>query len=181
MLFFDKPRLIIFLRRNALEIYKGNVKTAEVNYPPNTIRFLEIVDLNIFEKFILGILPQKHEGQKIILMLDSDMAFYKVFPRTTAAEEEVEIKNFIGKIPFTTEQLTIKKIMSDKEFAIVAITRNLYLPIANMLKKAGFMVEAVVPISMFGKIDSESPLNQKGIWQKINDNKTIAKGDFLRG
>lgn len=180
MLFFDKSRLIIFLRRNSLEIYKGNEKTADVNYPANIIRYLEIVDVSAFEKFIIGILPQKGQGQKIMIILDGDMVFQKIFPRASQAEEETEIQNFIKKIPFAVEQLAIKKIVNDKEFAIIAITRNLYQPILDILGKSGFQIEAVVSVSIFGDIESGQPLNQKGIWQKVNDNKLIEMGNFLK-
>ncbi|MFA5933456.1 MAG: hypothetical protein WCV81_04235 [Microgenomates group bacterium] len=180
MLFFNKPKLIIYLKRNSLEVYKGSEKTADVTYPFGAVRHLEIMDVDAFEKFIFGIFPQGNRGgQKITLVLSSDMVFQKVFPHNPA-EEQRQIQNFLEKIPFDPTQLEIKKIANEKDLAVVAITKNLYLPVKRILEKIGFTVETVVPASVLGNVTQDTPLNQKDIWQKVNDSKIITTANFLR-
>lgn len=178
MLFFGKPGLILYLKRNSLELYKNGEKTADVTYPENCVNFLEIANPMLFGSFLLRVLPP--QGQNIIIVLSADMVFQKVFPRKTPAEEETEIQNFIEKIPFDLTKIEIKKIANDRQLAIVAITKNLYQPVKDILVKAGFTVDAVVPASIFGDVSEETSLNNKDIWPKVLDNKILATGNFLK-
>lgn len=176
MNFFDDSKLIILLRRNTIEFFDQKAKSlAKIEFPKELVRQMEISDNKKFEFFLTESLMKYHLGSKsAVIVLANEIVFEKIMPINNSSQLEQE---FIDMIPFSPQQIKVKKIIIHNWMVFLAI--NIYF--CQEVKKAlsnFFKIEAMVPLSIFGEFDNSYPIDQDKIKQMLGGSNLIKEGDF---
>ena len=177
---FNK-NFVLFLKRDSLELYLANSDGPKnkLSFPPEIIKYEEIIDEAKFENLISSFLQKELvSNQKVIILLSQDILFQKTISAKDKNLEEAEIKKFTDEIPFDTSKSAYIKIASGDNIFLVATNKKLYSPIAAACEKLNSQVEAVIHSTIFG-ISKDLPLTKNDIAQIIKNPKLVNASNFL--
>ena len=177
---FNK-NFVLFLKRDSLELYLANSDGPKnkLSFPPEIIKYEEIIDEAKFENLISSFLQKELvSNQKVIILLSQDILFQKTISAKDKNLEEAEIKKFTDEIPFDVSKTATVKVPTTAGLNIIATNKKLYLPIATACEKLNSQVEAVIPSTIFG-ISKDLPLTKNDIAQIIKNPKLVNASNFL--
>src|SRR3989344_7681488 len=179
---FSNPVIIIYLKRNSLEVYSQKTRgvQARLDFPPNYEKDQEIIDLEKFEQLISNFLSKLSlNGKKVIIVISSENLFEKTIPLSDRTKEETAAKKFFEEIPFDLQKIAKKQIRTKNGLNLIAANKNLYDGIIHVLQNLQTEISAAVPATMFGV--TASTLTGEDI-KKISSNTEMLKtSDFLSG
>ena len=179
---FSNPVIIIYLKRNSLEVYSQKTRgvQARLDFPPNYEKDQEIIDLEKFEQLISNFLSKLSlNGKKVIIVISSENLFEKTIPLSDKTKEETAAKKFFEEIPFDLQKIAKKQIRTKNGLNLIAANKNFYDSIVHVLQKLQVEIRAAVPSTMFGI--TASTLTSEDI-KKISSNPEMLKtSDFLSG
>src|SRR3990167_711883 len=171
---FNK-KVILFLKRDSVALYIADSEGPKnrLSFPPEIIKYEEILDEEKFESLITSFLQKEiTPNQKVTILLSPDILFQKTISQKDKNLEDAEIKKFIDEIPFDTSKTATIKVPTTDGLNLIATNKKLYLPIVTACEKLNSQVEAVIPISLFG-ITKNLPLAKNDIDQILNNSKLV--------
>ena len=174
-------KTILLLKRDSLELYiaDGEGPKNRLTFPPEIIRYEEILDETKFESLIASFLQKEiAPNQKVTILLSPDILFQKIIPQKDKNSEDAEIKKFADEIPFDISKTATVKIPTTDGLNLIATNKKLYLPIINAVEKTKCQVETIVPSTLFG-ITKNLPLTKNDIAQIFKNPKLANAGNFL--
>lgn len=178
-MFFDNPKIIIYLKANCFQIYKQDKESGDAfDFPPEVVKNQEIFDTKKLKTLIdeyLNNLPDKK--QKALLVLGEDIIYEKKLSVETE-DLEHQIEDFFNKVPFDNFKLIKKVIKEGNEVRLIAVNKELFESIGDVFEDKGWTILGVVPISIFG-IESASALTQDEVSIILKSSDKIQKGDLL--
>src|SRR3989344_9022533 len=149
---FNK-KVILFLKRDSVELYiaDGEGPKNRLSFPPEIIKYEEILDEEKFESLITSFLQKEiAPNQKVTVLLSPDILFQKTITQKDKNLEDAEIKKFTDEIPFDASKTATVKIPTTGGLNIIATNKKLYSPIVTACEKINSQVEAVIPSTIFG-------------------------------
>ena len=177
---FNK-KVILFLKRDSLELYiaDGDGPKNRLQFPPEIIKYEEILDEAKFESLITSFLQKElAPNQKVTILLSPDILFQKTISSQDITIQESEVKKFTDEIPFDASKTATIKVPAVDGLNLIATNKKLYLPIATAVEKTNSQVEAVIPSTLFG-IAKNLQLTKVDIAQIFKNPKLANAGNFL--
>ena len=177
---FNK-KVILFLKRDSVELYiaDNDGPKNRLSFPPEIIKYEEILDEAKFESLITSFLQKElASNQKVTVLLSPDILFQKTISQKDKNSEEAEIKKFTDEIPFDASKTATVKIPTTGGLNIIATNKKLYSPIVTACEKINSQVEAVIPSTIFG-IAKNLQLTKNDIAQILKNPKLVNAGNFL--
>ena len=177
---FNK-KVILFLKRDSLELYTadGEGPQNRLSFPPEIIKYEEILDEAKFESLITSFLQKElAPNQKVTILLSPDILFQKTITAADKTIQENEVKKFTDEIPFDASKTATIKVPAVDGLNLIATNKKLYLPIATAVEKINSQVETVIPSTLFG-IAKNLQLTKVDIAQVLKNPKLANAGNFL--
>lgn len=135
------------LTSNSLLIFS---KTAQVtlSFPPEIIRFQEIVDRKAFETLVKNFFAKAGGGEGIFFLGD-EVVYAKNKENSAISNFDEEAKVFFEKIPFQKDFLAKKIVKLKKQTFFFAAHRDYFTTIIRIIRSYGWDVKYVVPLPLF--------------------------------
>ncbi|MBI2337945.1 LytR C-terminal domain-containing protein [Candidatus Daviesbacteria bacterium] len=178
MFSFNKNPALIYIQKNALDIYIGG-EEKHLEFPPDTVSDSDILDLEKYQKLIEDfILSEKIKKQKAILVLSGEIVYQKVVPLIDKKILDERMADFASMIPIEHEKLFKKSIEIEDNIQLFAVNKNLFEKIIEILEKLKFEVLAVVPLHVYS---SDNSIDQDLIKKVYSDQKLLKSSNFISG
>ena len=177
---FSNPVIIIYLKRNSLEVYTQKTQgvQARLDFPPNYEKDQEIIDIEKFDQLISNFLSKLSlNGKKVIIVISSENLFEKTIPLSDRTKEETAAKKFFEEIPFDLQKIAKKQIRTKNGLNLIAANKNFYDSIVHVLQKLQVEIKAAVPSTMFGI--TASTLTGEDIKKITSSPEMLKTSDFL--
>jgi hypothetical protein len=179
-MFSAKPTILIVLRAKSLEFYNGHEEEKEIlDFPPKVLKKDNIVDWEKFEMLIEEFLARNSlKKQHAIMVLSKDILFEKTIPNTTVEIEAAETQKYLKKIPYDEKDIVTKKLKDEQNTYLVSTYKDFYQSIKYILEKFGWMIEQVVPITMFEDFDSDKTFDYAEVNLILSNRDMLKVGDM---
>lgn len=176
MLFFEKLPVLIFIRKNAIDLLFGS-KQQTLQLPVDTIANFEIVNSEKYEKMITGFLSSAHfNRQSIFIVLSDEIIFQKIIPAAEIANIDQITQDFLDITPIEPEKLAKKSVKSGDRIHLLTTNKRLFELVIELVEKKGGRVLAVVPLTVF---TNDSILTQQIVKKICASKNLVADTDFL--
>ena len=175
---FSKPKLYLYLKRNALEIYKesGDGPPQKLDFPKDIEKNEEIINPAKFEQLITGTLKTLvSRGQKVIIILSDEVIFQKIISAPGENADD-KIQKFLGELPFDPAQIAQREIATKNGLHLIAANKDLYEPIIKVVGTLKGKTESVIAATLFGM--SGATLQSK-VFENIDKNGDLVKDSNL--
>lgn len=180
-MFSAKPTILIVLRKKSLEFYNGHDEEKEIlEFPPKVLKKDDIVDWEKFEMLIEEFLARNSlKKQRAIMVLAKDILFEKTIPNTDSAIEEAETAKYLKKIPYEEKDIITKKLKDEQNTYLVSTYKDFYQSIKYILEKFGWVIEQVVPVTMFEDFDSDKTFDYAEVNLILSNKDMLKIGDMI--
>lgn len=175
-------KLIIYLRRNSLEVYRENTEgyLGRLEFPPETAKDEEIIDKAKFEELIESFLTKlATKEKKALIVLSDDVLFQKTIPLSDEKTEATDIQEFFAEVPFDPQKISRKQIRTKNGVNLFAVNKDLFLAAAGVLSKMQKEVQAAVPATIFGTNATSTALTKQDINNITSKQDLINQSNFL--
>lgn len=173
------PPTAIYIDRDKLSFC--DIKTSSLlvfNYPPSTVKDLEIINHDELSKQLLTFIEQHQIAPTdLIFILSPNVAFEKDLSHLSEDERQNQTHIFLDVIPFSSVSSRLFHIGTD--YKLVAINRDLYESIKTAFEFAGFSVTAVVPNFVLGSIGVKDGFNFEACRVIVKRPDFITENSFL--
>lgn len=183
-MFFNSRKILIYLKRNSLEVYfpDSEEESVVLKFPDNVVSHLEIINQDSYEKLLIDFLSQfedkKHE---VILSLSPDLYFEKVIEIEEGKEiEDKDISTFFDNLPFEDFKISKKIVTLDTNLFLYGTNKLLYEQLIKFLSQKNWYVTFVSPIGIFFDIsDASGPLSLEIINQILSSKDLLKLSNLL--
>ncbi len=163
MSFFSHPALVLFLKRQSLDVFDRKGQKQHLDFPLEVVGNEEIKDLSRFETLLLEFFKQagvkKNNG---LLVLAEEILFQKQL--TPPVENEADLlQTFLDQVPFPNEALKYKIYRDKSKTLFVAVNKNLHEAVRNVLKKTNSSATAIIPVSLLTTITNKNDLQSSEV------------------
>ena len=175
---FGQNKVIIYLKRNSLELIKDGHDTpsSHLDFPPNIAKWEEIIDRAKFENLLSSfLLKEISKREKIIILLSDEVVFQKTFPKDQIITDG-DFQKFVAAIPFDPLNLSAKQVKTQNELYFTGTNKTLYEIVVSLLAQHKIKVQAVVPAIIFGIND---PLISNNLSNITSNSKLLKAANFL--
>ena len=179
---FFSSKLIIYLRRNTLEVYRQNSQGSlgKLEFALSTTRDEEVINQTKFEESIFTFLTKLAlKEKKALIILSDEVLFAKTIPLSNEETEAKQAEDFFNQVPFDPQKVAQKTVKTKNGVSLFATNKNLFLAVLNALGKMQIDVDAVVPATMFGITQSTAALPKADLNKITSDSSIIEASDFL--
>lgn len=179
---FSSSKLIIYLRRNTLEVYRQNTEGSlgKLEFAPNSAKDEEVINQAKFEESISTFLTKLSlKEKKSLIILSDEVLFAKTIPLSNEQDEAKQAQDFFNEVPFDPQKIAQKTVKTKNGVNLFATNKNLFLAALNALGKRQIDVDAVAPATMFGITQSAAALSKDDLKKIISDSSIIEASDFL--
>lgn len=142
---------VIFLARDKINYYDTSLAAPlTFAFSKDFINDLEVVNSVSLHLQIKSFIDNhKISPAQVVLVLSPDVYFGKDFPDNPEFHQDIELQKFIDTVPFENASTKIYKLATGSK--LLATNADMYQNIKAAFEKAGFVIEAVVPIFILGK------------------------------
>ena len=176
-------RLIIYLRRNSLEVYHEGAEgyLGRLEFTPDSAKDEEVIDESKFEELIATFLNKLAlKENKALIVLSDDVLFQKTLPLSDDQTVQKQTDEFFGEVPFDVQKISTRAVQTKNAVNLFATNRLLYEACANALSKLQKETEAVVPATMLGITQGVQALTKEDL-EKIGNGDLVEASNFLTG
>ncbi len=180
---FDKPKAIIYLRRNALELYtnksQGNLE--KLQFPAELVSSEEILDQEGFGRFLNDFFTKvTSKNQNTVIVLSDEVTFSESIDLSKISNEQLEDekKQFFESVPVDLHELSRLEVVYKGSLFLAACNKKLYESVLKSLLALGGAVEFIVPAFIFG-ISPNGPLTSTDIHKILSDHEALKASNLL--
>ena len=179
-MFSAKPTILIVLRSKSLEFYNGHEEEKEIlEFPPKVLKKDDIIDWEKFEIVIEEFLARNSlKKQHAIMVLAKDVLFEKTIPNIDIEKAAVEEAKFLKSIPYDEKDVVTKKLKDEQNTYLVSTYKDFYQSIKYILEKFGWVIEQVVPVTMFEDFDSDKTFDYAEVNLILSNKDMLKIGDM---
>lgn len=151
-MFFSKKKVILYFRKNSLELYTQDGRRDSVLEITDALfKNNQVVDANAFKEEILSFIAKSDIGRaEGIVLFSEDIVFKKALPRMNTDTQKLEIETFFNDISSKLKDLSKNLYTLDHETILVAVDKKLSAVIHDAAHHMGWDILSVVPISLLG-------------------------------
>lgn len=161
-----KQKGALWLDKTGLSLYLENKPFLRLNFPPEMINDLEIIDRLKLQNLIHSFVNQNNLSfLSLIVIITAEVLFEKDWnlPQTDTQLKEEE--DFLDSIPF--ENILEHSWIKDNKKKLIATNQDLITTLEDCFEKENCNFMAVFPYSLFGAgVRDESV---KEIWKKLDN------------
>ncbi len=160
-----KQNGVLWLDKAGLSLYLEKKPFIRLNFTPDTVSNLEIIDKLKLENLVHSFISQNNLGGiSLILIIASDILFEKDWTLPLTDAQVKEEADFIDNVPF--ENIVTHTWTKDGKKKLVAVNQDMISVLKVSFEKDEGRIVAVFPYSLFGaNIRNESV---REIWKKLN-------------
>lgn len=179
-MFSAKPTILIVLRAKSLEFYNGHEEEKEIlEFPPKVLKKDDIVDWEKFEILIEEFLARNSlKKQHAIMVLAKDVLFEKTIPNEDLEKVTEQETKFLKSIPYDEKDIVTKKLKDEQNTYLVSTYKDFYQSIKYILEKFGWVIEQVVPVTMFEDFDSDKTFDYAEVNLILSNKDMLKIGDM---
>jgi len=178
MIFENKPKLVLYLKRQLLQLYNSDGSGSILKIPLQIINNLEVIDSSGLDKLISGFAASLNlKNEKAVLILSDEVLFRKTFQKNNF--NETEEKAFLNELPFDPLKISKKQISIDNLILTIATNKELYLSIKKSFEKTRIIILRAIPISINSNDNAVENLTIDQIKLAINSIEMFKPLDFL--
>jgi hypothetical protein len=112
------------------------------------------------------------------MVLSKDILFEKTIPNATAEIEATETQKYLKKIPYDEKDIVTKKLKDEQNTYLVSTYKDFYQSIKYILEKFGWVIEQVVPVTMFEDFDSDKTFDYAEVNLILSNRDMLKVGDM---
>ena len=179
-MFSAKTTAVLVLRAKSLEFYNGKEQQREsLQFPPKILKKDEIVDWEKFELLIEEFLARNSvKKQHAILVLAKDIIFEKTIPAGDAEKEKAEEEKFFKTIHYDEKDIVTKRFRDGDNIYLISTYKDFYQSVKYTFEKFGWVIEQVIPMSMFEDFDADKMLDYAEVNQILSHTDLLKVGDM---
>jgi hypothetical protein len=148
-----KPNALVYVRRNDLFIGGKHISAVKMTYPPESAKYLEIIDPDLF----IGTCSEFFSahglgGKRVLLVLDQTVVFTKSASLEGAEKDQIDaaIQEYLDSMPYEPGKRAIVHVIKDKVLHIYATNSDIYLALQEALKQSGVKkLTAITPAAVY--------------------------------
>lgn len=180
---FDKPKAIIYLRRNTLELYtdKSQGNFEKLQFPATLVSSEEILDQEGFGRFLNDFFTKvTSKNQNTVIVLSDEVTFSESIDLGKISTEQLEDekKHFFESVPVDLHELSRLEVVYKGSLFLAAANKKLYESILKSLLALGGTVEYIVPAFIFG-ISQNGPLTNTDIHKILSGHEALKASNLL--
>jgi Tfp pilus assembly PilM family ATPase len=147
------PTAVLFIDSNRIDAYNfaKNI-VVSLDFPQEIIRYTEILDREKLHMMVKSLIEtNKITPSSLIVILAKNILFTKDFAKDQKTEEQLDLQaqEFIDNVPF--ESVGSKIVPLEKGIRVIAANADLYESIMSTFQQAGFSIQSLLPITLFGE------------------------------
>jgi hypothetical protein len=149
-MFNQKSIIVLFIDRNRLQLFGGNLTGIVTLEIPNTvISDLDVISKDGFYTLIKQWVKQYNiVSSQLVLIFSESTYFEKLFSSAEHTQIETDVLKFFDIVPF--ESIWTKVYAADKGKRAVAISKSLYEAIHQGFSLQGLPTKSVIPAFALG-------------------------------
>lgn len=139
------PPLIIQVTQTGFIIFAPHLSdTIQVDYPPDTVRELEVINDKNLVSMIEGFIGQYQIPEsEVIIVLDASVYFEKEIAAQEPAEQDKFIQEFTQSVPL--ESVFVRKFEFKNQIKAIAFNKLFYKSLVRSLSERKFVPKILVP------------------------------------
>ncbi|MDQ3099383.1 MAG: LytR C-terminal domain-containing protein [bacterium] len=179
-MFLTQPKVVLFITPNSLKVYNTHQgKLSEIEFPQNTVKFLEIRDQQSLEKIITDAVHElKTPSKSALLVLSEDMYFRKDIP-LTSENKDTELATFYDSVPIEEKDIVQKEILLPNKVVALAIDPRLFQQVQSLFEKEGWKIYGVYPAAVFEIPPDQTELQDAQVISICKEYVHFKKDDLL--
>ncbi len=155
-------------------------KAEPLTFPETSVTKLEVLDDRQMVDLIAGFVAKVETKTKVAtLLLSPDILFQQSLPLTDLEDVKKQADNFFKEIPLPQECISKKTLTNDKEVYLLAANRDLYSFVKEGFEKAGWTIDAILPVSLFFGFAKDKEITKKDIETIYENEQLFQSANFL--
>lgn len=176
---FDKPKILIFLKRQSLLVVDGEGKIHTIQFPQEVVRDLEIVNHGNFVKLVSDLVKSiKAVKVEAIVIFAKEVIFEKLIDVSSGGSDELK-ESFFAQVPFDRESLLKKVIEEQKGVRLVCANGDFIKTLRLAFREFGIHITVAVPATIFAISASGNALSVADALAISRNKLALDKGNFL--
>lgn len=148
---------LIYLEKNRLFFYNNGKKVFKLDFAPQIVRDLEILNEDGFINLIFQFIDNlKAKPSRFLIVLSESVLFSNDTKEQNFAKVEVEFQSFIDLVPF--DNVLSKKYKTKDTIRMLATNGDLINTVSDSFEQKGFVNDGVVPVIVFGEFGARRGL-----------------------
>lgn len=178
---FDKPKIVLFIKRQSMQIVDSSGKIHELKFPEEVVQDLEIVNHGNFVKligdFIRSLRISKVEA---IVVFAKELLFEKFIENGIIGSKETE-GDFFSQVPFEKDRLLKKSIQEQKGVRLVCTNGDFIKTFRLAFKVFGIKISAAVPATIYAISGGGNAIGVADALAISRNKLTFETGNFIFG
>lgn len=146
---FDKPKIVLFIKRQSMQVVDYHGKIYELKFPEEAVRDLEIVNHGNFVKLVGDFIRSlKISKVEAIVVFAKELLFEKFIENGVIGSKEAE-EDFFLQVPFDKDRLLRRSIQEQKGVRLVCTNGDFIKTFRLAFKVFGIKIAAVVPATIY--------------------------------
>lgn len=178
---FDKPKIVLFIKRQSMQIVDSSGKIYELKFPEEAVRDLEIVNHGNFVKLVGDFIKSlKISKVEAIVVFAKELLFEKFIENGVIGSKEAE-EDFFSQVPFDKERLLRKSIQEQKGVRLVCTNGDFIKTFRLAFKVFGIKIAAVVPATIYAISGGGNAIGVADALAISRSKLTFETGNFISG
>lgn len=178
---FDKPKIVLFIKRQSMQVVDYHGKIYELKFPEEAVRDLEIVNHGNFVKlvgdFIRSLRISKVEA---IVVFAKELIFEKFIENGVIGSKEAE-EDFFSQVPFDKDRLLRKSIQEQRGVRLLGTNGDFIKTFRLAFKVFGIKIAAVVPATIYAISGGGNAIGVADALAISRSKLTYEAGNFIAG
>ncbi|MDE2025662.1 MAG: LytR C-terminal domain-containing protein [Patescibacteria group bacterium] len=164
------------LTNNSLQVFSKSTQ-ASLSFPPEVIRFQEILDRKAFETLVKNFFAKAGSGESVFFLAD-EVVYSQSKENATVSNVEEQARAFFEKIPFQQDFLAKKVIRLKKQTFFFATHRDYFTTIIKIVKSFGWDIKYIVPLPLFQSLLQGKQLTYSLLANIVKNKHILEAADF---
>lgn len=178
---FDKPKIVLFIKRQSMQIVDSSGKIHELKFPEEIVRELEIINHGNFVKLVGDFIRSlKISKVEAIVVFAKELLFEKFIENAVIGSKEAE-ESFFSQVPFEKDRLLSKSIQEQKGVRLVCTNGDFIKTFRLAFKVFGIKISAVVPSTIYAISGGGNAIGVADALAISRSKLTFETGNFISG
>ena len=146
-----KPNALVFVQRGGLMVAGKHVHQARLDFPPELVTNLELVNPTKFVEFCRQFFAGNNlQHKRVLMVLDNSLVFRKKIELDASGQPDALTEGFVAAMPFEQGTRACLAIQSKNLLQLLATNADLYNGIVAALEACGISkLVAIVPVAAY--------------------------------
>jgi hypothetical protein len=185
MFIFNKPDIILYIKKQALYVFRRKNGAADVlEFPKNIVFNMEVLDRERFGELAGSFFAEKKlKKNRALVLLSEEVVFRKIIAQEELGQDDEDnrkkFESFFDEVPFDPQKISEKVVIIQQGEYLAAVNKDLFLPITEALEKMGGKATYVVPAEVFGIKEGQESIDNDEFEKVISSEESLNSFNFL--